>query len=137
MYNRNLKKNVKNIGGKEKLTNNMIDRLQNYYGIAIRSNKGDLQSIAVYASYLHVASSSKNNWHDHCPDGPKSWCMYKKDTATGEPKYKSGPDLALNVICVIKPIFVSIATVYSLFQKYCKTICFTLIDVILLLSKFN
>ena len=114
---------VKNIGGKEKLTNNMIDRLQNYYGIAIRSNQR--------------GSSSKNNWHDHCPDGPKSWCMYKKDTASGEPKYKSGPDLALNVICVIKPIFVSIATVYSLFQKYCKTICFTLIDVILLLSKFN
>ena len=64
----------------ERKPTNMIDRLQNYYGIAIRSNKGDLQSMkkAVYASYLHVASLTKNNWHDHCPDGQKSWCMYKK-----------------------------------------------------------
>ena len=28
------------MGGKAKLTDRMIDRLQNYYGIAIRSNVG-------------------------------------------------------------------------------------------------
>ena len=35
---RKLKKETKGLGGKGKLTNAMIDRLQNYYGIAVRSN---------------------------------------------------------------------------------------------------
>ena len=34
---RNLKKEHKRIGGKGKLTNSAIDKLQNYYGIAIRA----------------------------------------------------------------------------------------------------
>lgn len=108
---RNLKKNVKNIGRKGKLTNNMIDKLQNYYGIAVRANKGDLQSMkeAVHASYLHVSSSAKNNWHDHCPDGPTSWCRYKKDLATGVSKYKPGPGLPMSIICQIKPIFTELS----------------------------
>ena len=35
----------------------MIDRLQNYYGIAIRSNVGDLDKMkkAIYASLFHCA----------------------------------------------------------------------------------
>ena len=35
----NLKKKEKRLGGKGKLTDRIIDKLQNYYGIAIRSNK--------------------------------------------------------------------------------------------------
>ncbi|GFU28542.1 uncharacterized protein TNCV_467651 [Trichonephila clavipes] len=35
---RKLKKSVKGLRGKGKLTDNFIDKLQNYYGIAIRSN---------------------------------------------------------------------------------------------------
>ncbi|GFV32937.1 uncharacterized protein TNCV_1745791 [Trichonephila clavipes] len=35
---RKLKKSVKGLKGKEKLTDNFIDKLQNYYGIAICSN---------------------------------------------------------------------------------------------------
>ena len=40
----------------------MIDKLQNYYGIAIRSNPGDLAAMknAVLASLFHCASSEKN-----------------------------------------------------------------------------
>jgi len=36
---RNLKKKEKGLGGRGKLTDATIDRLQNYYGIAIRQNK--------------------------------------------------------------------------------------------------
>jgi len=39
---RKLKKNVKGLSGKGKLTESMIDRMQNYYGIAIRGSKGDI-----------------------------------------------------------------------------------------------
>ncbi|GFU14070.1 uncharacterized protein TNCV_2536211 [Trichonephila clavipes] len=37
---RKLKKNTKGLGGKGKLTDKFIDKLQNYYGIAIRRNVG-------------------------------------------------------------------------------------------------
>ena len=49
---RKKKKLVHGLGGKEKLAEAVIDRLQNYYGIAIRSNKGNLTEMqkAVMAS---------------------------------------------------------------------------------------
>ena len=54
-------------GGKGKLTKAIIYRLQNYYGITIRSNKDDIAGMktASYASLFHVASSL---WH---ADGSK------------------------------------------------------------------
>ncbi|GFW64312.1 uncharacterized protein TNCV_273361 [Trichonephila clavipes] len=39
---RKLKSKNKNLSGKGKLTDSFIDRLQNYYGIAVRSNVGNL-----------------------------------------------------------------------------------------------
>ena len=104
---RTLKKNTKGIGGRGKLTDNMIDKLQNYYGIALRANVGDLKAMkkAIYASYFHVASSAKDNWHDHCPDGSTSWCQYKKDKAKGTQLYKPGKGLPLDIVYKLKPIF--------------------------------
>ena len=67
---RNLKKKEKGLGGKSKLTDRIIDKLQNYYGIDIRSNKNNLKAMqaATRAILLHVASSKKNNLHyPHCP----------------------------------------------------------------------
>ena len=54
---RKLKNEKKGLGGKGKLTDAMIDRLQNYYGIAIGSNVGDLAQMkkAIHASLLHCA----------------------------------------------------------------------------------
>ena len=58
---RKLKKENKGIDGKGKLTDAMIDKLQNYYGIAIRSNSADLEAMksAIYASLFHGSSSKK------------------------------------------------------------------------------
>ena len=44
---------------KSRLTDSVIDKLQNYFGIALRSNVGDLQKMqdAILASLFHVASS--------------------------------------------------------------------------------
>ena len=60
--------------GKGELKDDVINHLQNYYGIAIRSNVGNLQSMksAVFAALFHVASSAENVWHDHCPKGSSS-----------------------------------------------------------------
>lgn len=105
---RNLKKVVKNLGGRGKLTNKMIDKLQNYYGIAVRANAGNLAEMkkGIHASLFHVASSKKNEWHDHCPKGESSWCRFQSDKATGLNTYKSGPGLPQDIIVKhIKPIF--------------------------------
>lgn len=97
---RNLKKNIKNIGGKGKLTLNIIDKLQNYYGIAIRTNPGNLKSMkkAVHAALFHVASSKEKNYYVHCPTGTDSWCGFQRDQTLGTNKYKDGKGLPLSVI---------------------------------------
>ena len=71
---RNVKKKEKGIGRKRKLSNIIIDKLQNYYGIAIRQNKDNVTGIqaAVKATHFYVALSKDNN--HHFPPGKDSWC---------------------------------------------------------------
>ena len=105
---RNLKKNVKGLGGKGKLTNNLIDCLQNYYGIAIRSNVNDLDGMkkGALAALFHVASSQKDNYHNsYCPPGENSWCKFQQDKALGSSTYKPGSGFPLSIIKHVKPIF--------------------------------
>ena len=66
---RKLKKKNKGLGGKGKLTDFFIDKLQNYYGIAIRSNSGDLEAMreGVRASLFHTAYSERRNLHSLFP----------------------------------------------------------------------
>ena len=56
---RKLKRENPGVGGKGKLTDSQIDKLQNYYGIAIRSNVGNLAGMkkAIHASLMHCAST--------------------------------------------------------------------------------
>ena len=58
---RKLKKENKGLGGKGKLTDALIDRLQNYYGIAIRSNVDNLEAMkkAIQASLTESLHSLK------------------------------------------------------------------------------
>jgi hypothetical protein len=68
---RKLKNDNKGIGGKGKLTDSLIDKLQNSYGIAIRSHSGDVSGMrsAIHASFYHCISSKKRNLNNHCPEG--------------------------------------------------------------------
>ena len=61
---RKLKINEKGSGGRGHLTDVIIDRLQNYFGMAIRQNAGNLEQMqsAARATLFHVASSEKNNY---------------------------------------------------------------------------
>ena len=83
--------------GGGKLTDNTIDKLQNYYGIAIRSNSGSLKAMENYvlASLWHCASNDKKPLHTHCPDGKDSWCGYKRDNSNKTSTYKHGKGLPL------------------------------------------
>ena len=108
----NLKKNVKGLSGKGNLTNAMIDRLQNYYGITIRQNKNDLKNMqaAVRGTLFHVASSKENNWHyPHCPEGKDSWCKFHQDRVNCTSIYKPGPALPLDIVMKLSPIFAELS----------------------------
>eukprot|EP00795_Rhopilema_esculentum_P001535 gene1535-15984_t len=104
---RKLKKEKRELGGKGKLTEKIIDKIQNYYGIAIRSNVGNLESMkkAILATLFHSASSKENNYHSYCPDGKDSWCGFKVDIAEKTKKFKPGPGLPLKVVAEMKPVF--------------------------------
>ena len=104
---RKLIREVKGLGGTNRLTGEMIDKLQNYFGIAIRSNVGNLEGMmsAVAATLFHVASNEKKPWHVHCPVGKKSWCGFQRDIASETSTYKDGAGLPMDVIKQVKPIF--------------------------------
>lgn len=104
---RQLKKTVRGLGGAGRLTDAMIDKLQNYYGIAIRRNTGKgIKNMkkSIWGAFFHVASSKNNVWHDHCEPGPDSWCKYQVDLVNKTSTYKPGPGLKEDVIKHIKPI---------------------------------
>ena len=108
---RKLKKEKKGMGGKGKLTDRMIDRLQNYYGIAIRSNVGNLSKMkkAIYVSLMHCASSKEHNLHLHCPEGADSWCRHNSDIANRTKLFKPGPGLPVEIIAELKPIYLRLS----------------------------
>lgn len=102
---RKAKKEVKGLRG---LPDWMVDKLQNYFGIALRSNTGTSakqMGDAIWASFLHVASSENNNFHSLCDKSPTSWCQYQRDRINGTNFYKPGPGLSNDVIRLVKPIY--------------------------------
>ena len=109
---RKLKKGNTGMGGKGKLTDAMIDKLQNYYGIAIRSNVNDLNGMkkSIHATLFHCASNNNRPLHDHCPSGASSWCGYKRDQANKTKTYKHGAGLPLDIIAKIKPIYIRLSS---------------------------
>ena len=109
---RTLKKKEKGLGGRGKLTDSTVDRLQNYYGIAIRGNKNNLEAMqrAIRATLFHVASSKDNNLHyPHCPEGSDSWCTNNKDRADGTNTHKPGPGLPLDIVFKLRPIYAELS----------------------------
>ena len=88
---------------KGKLTDSLIDKMQNYYGIAIRANVGNLNEMknAVLASFFHCASSDACPLYNYCPVGPDSWCRHQQ----GKQSYKHGAGLPLSIIAKVKPVY--------------------------------
>ena len=85
------------------LTFAVIDKLQNYYGIAVRSHENDLLGMqkSIRATLFHVASSKNDNNHTQCPTGASSWCKYNRDLGT----YKPGSSLPVEARKLLAPIY--------------------------------
>lgn len=98
---RKLRKDKK-LGGKGRLTVAKIDMLQNYFGIALRQNVGNLKGMkqACMASLYHCCG-----YHDTCPKGPKTWCQFQKDKQDGTNIFKNRHFLDVDIRKELLPIY--------------------------------
>ena len=83
-----------------RLTDKNINKLQNYYGIAIRSSTGDTiwglkKSIA--AAFYHCCdATSPETRHKFCPKSDTSWCKYEPDSINSTSMYTRKPGIHIN-----------------------------------------
>ncbi|GFS89427.1 uncharacterized protein TNCV_1809541 [Trichonephila clavipes] len=66
--------------GRNRLTEAEIDRLQAYYGLAIRRNLSSVKDMqqAIWAIFLHKLSTHEKPQHGFCPSDSDTWCKFKK-----------------------------------------------------------
>ena len=101
----------KGVGGSGRLTNAIIDKIQTYYGYAIRKNKGNTGKIqeAIWAIYHHMLkgpeTESLDEQHTFCPKTDDTWCRYQKDVVMGENSYTQNRCLPYVFREELKPIF--------------------------------
>jgi hypothetical protein len=97
----------KTLKGAGRLPDSLIDKIQDYYGKAIRNNCNNLDGMikAVWAIWFHRISTDEKPQHHLCDE---NWCGYKKAQVKGETyKHKPTPE---PVMLEIKPIFRDLAS---------------------------
>ena len=98
----------KKISGRGRLTDKVINTMQNYYGMAIRQNTNDLFAMrkSVIATLMHNTNfDDAETRHRYCPKSIDSWCKYQKDILTGEKTYKDHVNLPVAIKKEVEPIF--------------------------------
>lgn len=102
----------KTIGGPGRLTNAAIQKIQTFYGLAIRRNTGSIDSMvkACWAVFFHIQSSNNSPQHLFCPAGLDSWCKYNKAFYLKE-KYNHKKHFHIPTVVMkeLKPIFKSLS----------------------------
>ena len=98
------------IGGRGRLTEMTMDKLQALYGMAVRGHPYDLQGMAraIWASLMHSVSTDSKPCHQYCPPGANSWCKWQQEQAGG-PKYVHHTLIPDAVFKAIKPVYVRLA----------------------------
>ena len=94
--------------GLGRLTVKRIDTIQNFYGRAIRDNKGDARAMAkaTRAILKHYSSTPENPQHDDCPEGQGSWCSYQRDVSNNTSLHKPIKNpLSPAIVEVLRPTF--------------------------------
>ncbi|GFV47281.1 uncharacterized protein TNCV_4829371 [Trichonephila clavipes] len=101
----------KTLGGRGRLTDAEIDKLQRYYGLAIRNNTDSINSMkrAIWATYFHKASTDAYPQHGMCPTNEDTWCGYYRAITTGE-VYKHKNTLPSEVLHCIKDVYRELST---------------------------
>ena len=98
----------KSLAGKNRLTDNVIKKIQTFYGLAIRRNVGSLKNMqqAVWAEYFHLLSSNEKTNHQLCPAGSESCCGFHSAQAKGVAyNHTKHTHLPVSIMERIKSIF--------------------------------
>ena len=99
----------KGIGyGKGRLTDKIMNTLQNHYGMAIRQNTDNLYAMKKSVAAVLYHSTDKPDLekrHQYCPRSKDSWCKYQSDKLTGKNMYKGNINIDVAVSDVIAPVF--------------------------------
>ena len=103
----------KTLGGKGRLTDKMINKLQNYFGIAIRQSAGKTvfeMKKAIGAVLFHCSEASDLDLkHQMCPREADSWCKYQANKQNNTTTYKDKQGLPAAVKEIIRPIFMDLS----------------------------
>ena len=94
-------------GGVGRLTDKMIDKLQTYYGLAVRANSADLSKMAqgIWAGVLHRCSTDAEPRHQYCPEGGDSWCGWQRVKAQTQDTYLHHDVLPMAIFEVIRETY--------------------------------
>ena len=100
----------KTVGGAGRLTQEVIKRIQNYYGFAIRKNKGNLEGMQenIKAIQHHVIQNPQETLeeqHRFCPKSEDTWCRFWKDKINNTNDYKEDQRLPTVFMLELEPIF--------------------------------
>ena len=101
----------KPIGGKNRLTDAVINTLTVYYGNAIRSNCNSVDDMraAIWAIWHHKKSTDSEPVHNFCPKGSDCWCPYQRAVHEGtESQYHHKNNIAPAIMDTIKPVFITL-----------------------------
>ena len=102
----------KKLSGKGRLTSAVINKLQNYFGLAIRQNTDKMYPMkkAVFASLFHNADLVDEKRHQFCPQGKQSWCRWRRQQDhNGHPTFKPKLSIPLAVYDKVLPVFRELA----------------------------
>ena len=106
---RKLHKNTNNpLTGRGKLTDKVINSMQNYYGLAIRNNQGELYKMnkAIGAVLWHCTEFvDETVRHRFCPTDANTWCKWQFDRINGGNKYRKKVGIPKWIHDIICPIF--------------------------------
>lgn len=95
------------LSGKGRLTGDLIVKLTNYYGWALKSNVGNVEQMqqAVMATFHHITSTDERPNHSLCPSGSDSWCKYNAAVARDEPPPRHRYNLPDHVSQALQPVY--------------------------------
>ena len=98
----------KKISRKGSLTDKIINKMQNYYGMVIRQNPRRLFDMkkGIGAVLWHCSDiTDPEARHQFCPKNIHSWCKYQSDKITGMSTYKPSTSLPVTIKREIQKIF--------------------------------
>ena len=97
----------KTIGGQKRLTDTLMNSLQNYYGDAIRKSVGNVERMvkSVQATLLHLNSTDETPRHQICPEGKDSWCAFQAAKAKSEEYHHTNEPIPEAIVHLLKPIY--------------------------------